>query len=361
MITITRKVQILFDQNAENTEEIKKGFGILYSWQRIVHAAANIIISNQYIQDHIKDMIFLEDGQKIKLMKMEKDPDGILTTSRQNSTYQILSRHFKGECPMGMLSALNNTIGLTYRKELKDVRYGNKSLRTYRNTIPLPAPLQSLRNLRKGNREYQFTYYGIPLKTFFGKDFSGNEFIFDRSRTGEYKMCDSSILLKDKKIFLLAVFQFEKSEIKLDTEKVLRASLSAEVPIALSVGDKNIEIGTRDEFLHRRLSIQASMRRAQRGARYNLGGKGRNKKMQSIDRFHKLETNYIQTRIHQYTFRLIDWACKLGCGKIILVGQKEKEKEAKDDDILLRNWSWFQMKNKINYKAAKFGIEVIEE
>ena len=238
MPTITRRVKI--DFNVENKEQLKDCYKKIFSWQKIVHKAANYIATQFYIQDQIKDLFYLTDEIKIKLANIQKDPEGIFTTSRDNTTYQLLSKKFKGECPMGMLSGLNTIIAKTYKKESSEIWKGEKSLRTYRDTVPMPIRSADTSNWKKqedGN--YTFFVYGTSFKTYFGRDLSGNELMFDRAISGDYKLCDSSIqLIKDSitkkwKMFYLAVFSFEKQEIKLDKNKVANCFLHIDYPIII--------------------------------------------------------------------------------------------------------------------------------
>lgn len=44
-----------------------------------------------------------------------------------------------------------------------------------------------------------------------------------------------------------------------------------------------------------------------------------------------------------------------------MVGQTEKEAAAVGEEFVLRNWSYYALKEKIQYKANKAGILVITE
>lgn len=361
MVTITRKIQLNFV--VDDKAELKELYEKIYSWQRIIHRAANYIATHFYMQDQVKEYHYIHEDVKVKLADRLKDETGILTTSRDNTTYQLLSKYYKGECPMGMLSGLNTVIAATYKKEAKYIWAGTQSLRNYKRDVPMPIRRGDISNIIKledGN--YQFFVYGITFKTWFGRDDSGNELILDRAMAGEYKLCDSSLQLRNGKLFFLAVLQFEKQTVALDAEKICEAELDIAHPITYRIRKKQFTIGTADEFLHRRLAIQQALRRVQTDARFNRGGKGRQQKMQAIERFTKAEKNYVTTRIHQYTFKLVDACIKNKCGKLVLKNQVVKEEEAKHDkEFLLRNWSYFGMKDKLQYKCNKFGIELIVE
>lgn len=361
-ITITRKIQI----NLYEKENRKEHFKNLYRWRNICVKAANMISTAHYIQGNIKELFYLEDGTKKKLMDIKKSDDGILNTSAQNTTYQLLSKHFKGEIPMGIMTALNSTIQKTYKQEAIDVKNGKKSLRSYKNNIPIPLPRQGIKNIEKtedGN--FILNIYNTNWKTFFGRDRSNNRGFFERSLMGEYKLCDSSIMIddKNKKTFFLAVYQFEPNKIKkLKDNKKLLAKLSYVNPIEYTLGKKTYNIGTKEEFLYQRQQIQASLRRLQINLRYAKGGKGRKRKLKALERFKKKENNYVTTKMHTYSRMLVDKAIKNECSQIILVQQTKEEKMAKDnEETILRNWSYYKLKDFIEYKAKYVGIEVVVE
>lgn len=359
-ITITRKIQLLF--NSSDKAEVKEYYKKLYEWEETVFRAANYISSHHYLQENVKDMIYYTEDVKKKLANIEKDADGILTTSKQNTTYQMLSNKFKGNIPMAILACLNAQVVSVYAKERKKYWLGECSLRTYKRGMPIPIDPRNASEFVLNERDnYNFTLYGINFSTNFGRDSSGNRIIFDRSLKGEYKLCTSSIQMKGTKMFLLAVFQFEKDNFALSEDVAIEASLSVDTPIVAGIGSKNIYIGSKDEFLYRRIAIQGALRRIQKGSRFNKGGKGREKKMQATDRFHQLEKNYIQTRIHGYTKKLIDLCVQNKAGVLILKNQVQKEDDAKENEFVLRNWSFYGMREKIQYKADRAGIQVIVE
>src|ERR1051326_357016 len=209
---------------------------------------------------------------------------------------------------MAMVFEASKVMTNTMEKEWKTYSGGERSLRTYRRDMPMPSPVQILRNwhLTPDGQNYTFEIFGVPMRTHFGLDFSNNKDMMDRARSGEYKLCDSSIQIKGKKLFLLAVFEFEKQPVVLDEAKKMQARLGVETPIECSVGNKTFKIGTKEEFLHRRIQIQCQLRNSQMSSRFNKNGKGRTKKMKSTERYHELEHNYVKSRMHAYSRKLID-------------------------------------------------------
>ena len=160
---------------------------------------------------------------------------------------------------------------------------------------------------------------------------------------------------------MLAVFSFKKEKWLTDPNIVAACYLDIEKPIVVDFSGRKVSIGDKEEYLWQRKAIQGALSRTQRALRFNNGGNGRPKKMAAIERYKLAEKNYVTTKIHQYTAKLIQLCLQCKAGKIILMEQKAKEDEAKKEEnieFLLRNWSYYQLKDKIAYKANRVGIEV---
>jgi len=396
-ITITRKIEIY---PIGDKEVRRKSWDLLRGWDEMVFRACNTAASHLYFQEQMRQFFYLTDEAKIlftdinkpieKLSEKEKlqREEGyipVLNTSKQNTTYRVLSDKYKGDMPSDIFSNLNAQLAATFSKECKDYFSGKRSLRSYKRGTPMPFSSKSIRNLAEteDKRNYTFTLLGIDFKTKFGRDLSGNKMIFDRSLTGEYKLCNSSLKLDGKKLFLLAVFQFDKDYFKLDENKSLLVRLSLTNPIVAFNGKKEYSIGTKEEFLHRRLAIQQLRRRTQIGLRYTNGGKGRKSKLKKLDDFEKMEKNYVTTKMHAYSRRLVDYCITKGYGEMVLQDQSDEMKslnehlkEIKGDNSLsnkerrileekykfvIANWSYYGLKQMIEYKCAKAGIELIDD
>jgi hypothetical protein len=359
-VIITRKIQLLLQ--AASKEEWKEGYKQLLDWQAIVSKAANRIVTHLYVQEHLQEMVYLTEGAKAKLADVQKDPEGILTTSRMNSTYRLLSSGLKGEIPMSIIGALNSRIVSVFNKEKGQYAEGKRSLRTYRGGQPIPVVSTAITGFEVvGGEEYGLTLFGLRFRTNFGRDASGNRQLFARVASGEYRLRDSSLEVGKSKLFLLAVFNYEKAPTGVSPELRVEASLSIDAPIVAITGDRQVTIGSREEYLHRRLAIQEAMRRTQAGLAGSRGGKGRKKKLGALKRFEQLEKNYVRTRLHQYAAKLIDLCRAEGAGTLILKGQTEKEATAQEEPFLLRNWGYYGLIEKIRHKAAKYDINVLIE
>ncbi len=359
-IILTRKIQVHID--CDDAEKRKAYYQQLWDWQYMAFQAANLIFTNLYVQDRVKDLIYFTDEVKVKIADKKKDEDGILNTSRMNTTYRVLSSNFLGKMPSNIFSNLNSTLNSLYSSERSAYWKGEKSLRNYKRNIPIPFSASNIKLMgdEKG-RDYTFDLFKIPFKTYLGKDRSDKKVLLQRTLMGTLKLCNSSLKVDKGKIFLLAAFEMEQEEHQLKDSVIAEASLSIEHPLVVQVGKENFQIGNKEEFLHRRLAIQAARHRLQRGSTYNKGGKGRKRKLKSLDDYSEKEKRYVDNRLHLYSRRLIDLCIKNQAGTLLLVNQTQKEEMAKEEEFLLRNWSYYGLKDKIAYKANKAGINVIVE
>lgn len=376
-MVITRKIEVFV---AEDDKEMRKAYyDKLYANRDIAVKVANMCASHLFALDNTMPYLSDEDKEKVTFLGVSGD-----ASTKRNAPYVAASEAFKGQADMGMVSCVLQNVQKMYQDDRKKGMWA-RSLRSYKGNMPVPYQAKRFANLHfaeytNGNGEKKegcfFTLTGIPMQMRFGRDRSGNRVIVERVADGDYKMCTSSLQFDGKKIFLLLCVDIPKKEIKLDAKKILFAYLDVDVPIRCTTdvkaakkydsGMKWFEIGTKEEFLYRRRQIQEFVRRCQINNKYSTGGKGRKKKCQALEHWHEKELNYIGTKLHMYSRMLVDVAMKHKCGKIVLVNQKEREEKAKEENMrgepfLLRNWSYYGLKDKIKYKSRMVGIELEEE
>ncbi|MAO15452.1 hypothetical protein LDL77_15685 [Flagellimonas marinaquae] len=355
----TRKIQLLIDLPTK--DEKKEVMDMMYQWRDRCFRAANLIVTHLYVQEMIKEFSYLSEGIKYKLADEKKDEKGILNRSRINTTYRLVSDRFKGEIPTNILSTLNHGLISSFNKNRIQYWKGERSLPNFKKDMAFPFGLQGISRIvyDEEKKAFCFRLYRVPFKTYLGKDFTDKRMLLERLVKGDVKLCASNIKLNGGKIFWLAVFEIEKEKHILKPEVIAEASLSLEYPIVVKTGKNRLTIGTKEEFLYRRLAIQAARRRAQVGATYSRSGKGCKRKVKAVNKYHKTESNYVSHRIHVYSRKLIDFCIKHQAGTLILMNQEDKVGIAKEEEFVLRNWSYYELMTKIKYKAEKAGIELI--
>lgn len=376
---ITRKIEVFV---CESDKEIRRScYEKLHDIQNIAQEAANRATSMLYAIDNLIPCLDEESRKLIQYVGAKGTP-----ASRQNAAYTIMSYLYKDKMPgiMDMLSNLAQYVTKFYSEDRKKGSWKH-ALRSYKDSLPIPYQKKSFKDLRFA--EYDkgdggkgvgcfFSIAGVPLQMRFGRDRSGNRLIVERVISGEYKMCTSSLKFDGSKLYLLLCVDIPKKEVKLDEKKTMYAYLGVLNPIICTCdvkaakeydsGLKAWEIGTKEEFNYRRRQIQEAVRRCQVNNRYSAGGKGRAKKCQAIERWHEKENNYVDTKLHTYSKMLVDMAVKHGCGKIMLMNQTPREDFAKEENqegepFVLRNWTYYGLKDKIVYKAKMVGIKVVQD
>lgn len=394
-MVITRKIEIYV---CESDKELKKEFmNTVFGWRDAVRKAANLIVSHKFVQQNVRDFMYLQEDVRERFLIVDKqgkakvkfNVSDILEKgpgmSEQNVTYRLISSMLKGKVPADIYSCLNQAVAKIFKETVTDVNKGEAALRNYKNNIPIPFSAKSISNIHKAaDGHFYFTLFGVPFACMLGRDRSNNEAIIERCINGEYKLCSSSIAFqkvisrdtgkKKNKLFLYLCVDIPKKEVELNPKKSMYCYLGLSHPIeynyevlAKNIYDSGVKwsyIGTAEEFLYRRVQIQAAMKRCQQNCRYTSGGKGRKRKLQALNRFEEKEKNYVQTKLHTYSRMLVDKAIKNHCGTIVLVNQEPREEEAKVDNqngepFVLRNWSYYGLKTMISYKAKMVGIEVI--
>jgi len=357
----TRKIQLKIDN--EDPGYKSQVFKTLYDWRYICFKASNLIFTHHFMQQQIKELIYLTDQVKVKLANIKIDVDGILATSRMNTSYQILARNFKGTIPMHIMSSLNSTLVSTFNTNLVSYITGEKTLPNFKKDLPIPFKGTDLKSLITSNESnvFHFKLFDIPFKTYLGKDFSDKKNLLHRLVRKEIKLCTSSLVLEKGKIFMMAVFESENMVQMLNEDIIAEATLTLDYPIMLTIGKTRYTIGNKDEFLYKRLSIQAAIQRKQNAMSLMNNQTKKRFKENTIENLRSAEKRYVNQKQHVYSRRLIDLCLKNQAATLLLVDQQEKEAQALQDPFLLRNWGYGGLKQKIQRKAAGVGINVIVE
>ena len=175
----------------------------------------------------------------------------------------------------------------------------------------------------------------------------------------EYKVGQSSLQF-DRNNNLILNLNLDipyESKTEVVEGRVLGVDLGLKYPAYMCLSDdtyKREHIGSIDDFLRVREQMQSRRRKLQHDLKFTKGGKGRNKKMQALDRLRDKEKNFVTTYNHMISKNVVEFAKKHQCEYIHL------EKLTKDgfDNTVLRNWSYYQLQQYIEYKAEREGIKV---
>lgn len=251
----------------------------------------------------------------------------------------------------------------------KQILSGEVSIPSFKRDIPIPIRAKMIK-LTKENGKYHArltlraqnfakenglsTAINVALTTA-----GGAKAIIDRLISGEYKLCDSKILRKNREWYLSLSYQFEKQEVKLDFSNVMGVDLGIVNAAVLAFNNEPtryyIEGNEILEFRRRIEKRRISLLRQGKYCGDGRKGHGRVTRIKPIEKIRDKIANFRATTNHKYAKYIVDTAIKHGCGTI----QLEKLDGINERDSFLKSWSYYDLQQKIEQKAEVAGIKVV--
>lgn len=409
MPIITRKIELKIVRLTD--EEYDQQWKYLYQINNTIYQAANRISTHCLFNDEYemrlklhmprykeieKELKKLDSDKKTsdkeirdRLLNERKELDedvknkkkDFLQCSKQNSTYQLVSKEFKQYIPSDILANLNQKIQENYNNNQKKIESGERALSTYKKGMEIPFSIRENKRLKLFIKEkgiYLKWFKEILFRLEFGKDASNNRCIVERliesdkqqkNKGEDYVANNSSIKLvkneKNTRIFLLLSIDIPAKKQVLDKDVVLGVDLGIKCPLYLAINkDDNfkMQIGDIEHFHNQRTMFQKRFKSLQK-LMCTQGGHGRKKKLEPLEKLKEKERNWVHTQNHVYSREVIKQALKQNAGTIHMESLKDfgkgKEGYVKDEyKYLLRYWSYYELQSMIEYKAKLEGIEV---
>lgn len=418
MPTITRKIELkivkdrLTDEKERLTdEEYDQQWKYLYQINNTIYQAANRISTHCLFNDEYemrlklhmprykeieKELKKLDSDKKTsdkeirdRLLNERKELDedvknkkkDFLQCSKQNSTYQLVSKEFKQYIPSDILANLNQKIQENYNNNQKKIESGERALSTYKKGMEIPFSIRENKRLKLFIKEegiYLKWFKEILFRLEFGKDASNNRCIVERliesdrqqkNKGEDYVANNSSIKLvkygKSTRIFLLLSIDIPAKKQVLDKDVVLGVDLGIKCPLYLAINKNDnfkMQIGDIEHFHNQRTMFQKRFKSLQKLI-CTQGGHGRKKKLEPLEKLKEKERNWVHTQNHVYSREVIKQALKQNARTIHMESLKDfgkgKDGYVKDEyKYLLRYWSYYELQSMIEYKAKLEGIEV---
>lgn len=399
MPVITRKIEIFLDRTGLSEEQIKEQYAFLYQVNDNLYRVANRLVSQLYLADEIDSILRMSDQEYVELRKQQarrnlddeeratlelrmsevierinERRSEILNRPQQSFAYSVVANEGGDNFNSKILDTLKQNVLAHYKADTKEVRRGDKTLSNYRKGMPIPFAMNQSTRLLTQDGFYYLKWYGnIKFILNFGRDASNNRLIVERclgiADDGiSYKACTSSIQIVKRgnhsKIFLLLCVDIpvEKNELRKDL--VVGVDLGLNVPIyaATNSTPERKAIGSRESFLNQRGTFQRRFRALQRLQTTN-GGRGRQHKLEPLERLREAERNWVKTQNHLFSKEVVQFAKDVGAATINMERLKNFGKNSQGDvwedkKYVLRNWSYFELQTMIEYKAKMAGIKV---
>lgn len=411
MPIITRKIELKIVKDGLTDEEYDQQWKYLYQINNTIYLAANRISTHCLFNDEYemrlklhmprykeieKELKKLDSDKKTsdkeirdRLLNERKELDedvknkkkDFLQCSKQNSTYQLVSKEFKQYIPSDILANLNQKIQENFNNNQKKIESGERALSTYKKGMEIPFSIRENKRLKLFIKEegiYLKWFKEILFRLEFGKDASNNRCIVERliesdrqqkNKGEDYVANNSSIKLvkygKSTRIFLLLSIDIPAKKQVLDKDVVLGVDLGIKCPLYLAINKNDnfkMQIGDIEHFHNQRTMFQKRFKSLQK-LMCTQGGHGRKKKLEPLEKLKEKERNWVHTQNHVYSREVIKQALKQNAGTIHMESLKDfgkgKDGYVKDEyKYLLRYWSYYELQSMIEYKAKLEGIEV---
>lgn len=257
------------------------------------------------------------------------------------------------------------------KKMSPSILRGNKSIPNYRRDGSFPIRARGITHLvrinsktytvklsllsKEGAKERETTtQQQVTLKTG-----TGANVILDRIIASEYKLCDSEIIKRKSKYYLMVAYQFDAVSIVRDKSKIMGVDLGVVNAAALAISNEKTRyfIGG-SEIRSFRSRVEARRNALLRQGKYcgdGRNGHGRATHLKPIEKLRGKVANFRNTTNHRYARFIVDKAVKHGCG---VIQMEDLTGITKDADRFLKSWTYDDLQTKIEQKAKVAGIEV---
>ena len=261
-----------------------------------------------------------------------------------------------------------------FKNDAKDILAGRKAIAQYRRDGAFPVRASQIKNIEKvSSKKYSINLSllsregakergcktQIPATLRTG---AGANDILDRIIDGTYKMRDSEITKRKNKFYLLITYQFEKELVdNLDDSRVMGIDLGVVNAAYMAFNFDNYlrySIGG-DEIIQFRKRTEARRNSMLKQGKYcgkGRRGRGRKTLLKPIEKLRGKVANFRDTTNHKYSRYIVDMAIKHGAGVI----QMEDLTGINGRDKFLKNWAYYDLQEKIEYKAKYAGIKVVK-
>ena len=186
--------------------------------------------------------------------------------------------------------------------------------------------------------------------------------ILDKILSGEYKVSASQIkqIKKGKTKWMLYLsYNFEPTKETLNPDSIMGVDMGIAYPVYMAFNNGlhryNIQGG---EIHHFRRQIESRKNQLLEQGKYcgeGRVGHGTLTRIQPIEKMQNKVSNFRDTTNHKYSKYVIDMAIRHDCGTI----QMEDLTGISKDNLFLKNWSYYDLQQKIKYKAEEKGIGVV--
>lgn len=373
---ITKCIKLALEYK-DNKIEKKEMNNILKDIQYKTWLACNKAITNYFYKDNV-DVIQKDIG--IKEEDKEIYGESFKNYITKNIMYKIMEGVDKGNVGQTL-----QFVEKRYKTDKKEIFKGNKSLANFKRDIPIFIHNKQFRIIEtKKGLGVEISFFnlnklkelgikkGDRIKFLFPKIDNSSKSILINLMSKTYKQGAMQINYNSKKKKWIAIISYS---FKVQKHKELKDNLTMGVDLGItkvatmsiydSIKEQFLKMNYKDicidgkELIHYRQKIEARRKELSIASKWcseNKKGHGYKTRMREVNRIGDKYNRFKDTYNHKISRYIVNLAEKYECKTIQmedLSGFSEVQSES-----LLKNWSYYDLQNKITYKANEKGIEV---
>ncbi len=286
--------------------------------------------------------------------------------------YNRLSSEFNKQ-QTGNLSITCQNASKKYKDSRLKIFKGEMSIPSYRKNNPIHLHKNSIKLIKEDGKyilrvslisnryKKELDLDNGRFDILINEGDSSSKKILDRCISREYDIASSMIVDNDKKWYFSLSYNFiEQKNDNLDKNRILGIDMGIIYPLYFAVNNDfirgRIDGGEIEQF---RKGIERRKNQLLRQGKYCGNGRkghGIKTRIKPIDFAEKRIAHFRDTCNHKYSRYVVDFAYKNECGTI----QMEDLEGISTNNRFLRNWTYLDLQNKIEYKAKELGINVVK-
>lgn len=241
---------------------------------------------------------------------------------------------------------------------------GERSSCNYKRNFPLMTRGRDLKfKYAENKRDIYINWVNkIQFKCILGEhnNFQELQHTLHKIINNEYKVGQSSLCFNNKNelILILTIDIPVVNNIYEPVKgRVLGIDLGMAVPVYMSLSDIPYirkSLGSYAEFAKQKAQFKDRRKRLYKQLDGTKGGRGRKDKLKAMDSFKEKERNFAKNYNHFLSKKIIEFALRNKCEYIHL----EKIESKTLDNRVLGLWTYYDLQQKINYKAERVGLKI---
>lgn len=380
---MTKVVKLRLISNNDNIIDYKSVNKILWDIQKDTRN-----ISNKVVQMVWENWGWESDYKKNNDMYPTKEinQETYGYNSISGLIYHVLSDEFVNDNSSNLSQTIQSVVKALTKNKISYLR-GDKSIPSFRKNVPIDVSGKNIKLFccenEKTKRNEWYTELSLisrkykkelGLKSSLNfkilmppKATGSTSAILERCADQIYKISSSKIIYQNGKWFLNLSYSFEKktSNVSLDDNKVMGIHISNANAVTVAHSNSTyidtIDGGEIEAFAsqiyNRKRSIQKATKKYSDLCGGGRVGHGYTTKLKPLEHIERTISNFRNTTNHKYSRQIVNWAIKYKCG-VIQIEDLTGLSTDKLNVLKMKDWSYFDLTSKIEYKAKEVGIKV---